>query len=57
MPDVIRSQAFWAITNDSGNVLEGDQEYVLNCIYFYDSLDKGMFDDQGTNIRTDSEEV
>jgi len=45
MPDIIRSQTFWAFTDDSGNVLEGDQEYMLNCIYFHDSLDKGMFDD------------
>ncbi|CAG8635436.1 13641_t:CDS:2, partial [Ambispora gerdemannii] len=44
MPDITRSQVFWALTDDSGNVLEGDREYALNCIYFYDSLDKGMFD-------------
>ncbi|CAG8617622.1 5535_t:CDS:2, partial [Ambispora leptoticha] len=44
MPDITRSHVFWALTDDSCNVLEGDQEYALNCIYFYDSLDKGMFD-------------
>ena len=44
MPDGSRSQAFWAVTNNSGNVLEGDLEYMLNAIYFYNSLDKGMFD-------------
>jgi hypothetical protein len=44
MPDGVRSDVFWAITDDKG-VIEGDREYALNSIYFFNGLDKGMFDE------------
>ncbi|RHZ76308.1 hypothetical protein Glove_199g202 [Diversispora epigaea] len=46
MPNDIRSHVFWALT-DNVNVFEGDQdrESALNFLYFYDSLDKGIFDE------------
>ena len=43
MPQITRDQVFWVFTDI--DVTEDDQEYVLNCIYFYDSLDKGLFDE------------
>ncbi|RHZ69358.1 hypothetical protein Glove_284g95 [Diversispora epigaea] len=43
MPDNIRSQIFWVFTND--NAQEDDKEHSLNCIYFYDNLDKGLFNE------------
>ncbi|RGB24597.1 hypothetical protein C1646_772840 [Rhizophagus diaphanus] len=43
MPQNTRDQVFWVFTDN--DVTEDDQEYALNCIYFYNSLDNGMFDE------------
>ncbi|CAB4411354.1 unnamed protein product [Rhizophagus irregularis] len=43
MPQNTRDQVFWVFTDIY--VTEDDQEYALNCIYFYNSLDNGMFDE------------
>lgn len=43
MPQNTREQVFWVFTDI--DVTEDDQEYALNCIYFYNSLDKGIFDE------------
>ncbi|CAI2161696.1 8616_t:CDS:2 [Funneliformis geosporum] len=43
MPQCTREQVFWTFTDNE--VLEDDQEYGLNSIYFYDCLDKGLFND------------
>ncbi|CAG8435384.1 10748_t:CDS:2 [Funneliformis mosseae] len=43
MPQNTRDQVFWVFTDI--DVTEDDKEYALNCIYFYNSLDKGMFDE------------
>ncbi|PKY23216.1 hypothetical protein RhiirB3_473165 [Rhizophagus irregularis] len=43
MPQNTRDQVFWVFTDN--DVTKDDQEYALNCIYFYNSLDNGMFDE------------
>ncbi|RIA95846.1 hypothetical protein C1645_756500, partial [Glomus cerebriforme] len=43
MPKYARDQVFWAFSDI--DVTEDDQEYALNCVYFYDSLDKGLFNE------------
>ncbi|CAI2188105.1 17610_t:CDS:2, partial [Funneliformis geosporum] len=44
MHENIRSQIFWAFTNEI-DADEIDQEFALNCIYFYECLEKGLFND------------
>ena len=41
MPDSVRSDVFWACTDDDNAY----REYTHNCIYFFTSLDEGMFDE------------
>lgn len=48
MHENIRKQIFWAFT-DEIDALESDREFALNVIYFYDSLEKGLFNDHGEN--------
>jgi hypothetical protein len=43
MPENAREHIFWALTDD--DVAEDDQEYALNSVYFYDSLDRGLFNE------------
>src|SRR2546430_279508 len=43
MPHYARDQVFWAFSDIE--VTEDDQEYAHNCIYFYDGLDKGLFNE------------
>ncbi|CAG8449489.1 10506_t:CDS:2 [Diversispora eburnea] len=42
--DNIKYQIFQTFVNDD-DLLESNQEYALNCIYFYNSLDKGLFNE------------
>ncbi|CAG8675440.1 2608_t:CDS:2, partial [Ambispora leptoticha] len=46
MPDNIRRQVFWGFTDDV-DAPEGDldRETAANFLYFFNSLDKGMFDE------------
>lgn len=44
MHENVRHQIFWAFT-DEIDALESDREYALNSIYFYDNLEKGLFND------------
>ena len=43
MPQTAREQVFWACSDI--DVTEDDQEYAFNSIHFYDSLDKGLFNE------------
>ena len=43
MPRYTRDQVFWSFSDI--DVTEDDQEYALNSVYFYDSLDKGLLNE------------
>ena len=47
MPKNAREHVFWALTDT--DVAEDDQEYALNSVYFYDNLDRGLFNEYKEN--------
>jgi len=44
MHENTKCQVFWAFT-DEIDAEEDDKEFALNCIYFHESLDKGLFNE------------